>query len=144
MNDRHTVRCAVYGFFIKNKKILMLLRKGTGWMDGKYGVPAGHLDKGESIKGAAIREIKEEVGLDINESDLTLYHVMHRFEDDNFEYIDFFFKVEYFEGEPKNSEPDKASEIKWFDLDALPKNIIPNVKAGIGYYKNKMFFSEFR
>jgi hypothetical protein len=70
---------------------------------------------------------------------------MHRHEKkiDNFEYIDFFFKVEYWEGEPKNNEPDKADHIKWFDLNSLPTNIIPHIKASIMCYKNKLIFSEF-
>ena len=70
---------------------------------------------------------------------------MHRHEKkiENFEYIDFFFKVEYWEGEPKNNEPDKADHIKWFDLNSLPTNIIPHIKASIMCYKNKLIFSEF-
>lgn len=122
----------------------MILRKNTGWMDGKYGLPAGHLEKEETIKSALMREIEEEVGLKVEESNLTLYHVMHRSGKDDYEYVDFFFKVEYWEGEPKNNEPEKAERIQWFDKDSLPLNIIPNVKAGIEYFKNKMFFSEFK
>jgi 8-oxo-dGTP pyrophosphatase MutT (NUDIX family) len=146
MNEkRHTVRCAVYAFFVKEHKILLVLRKGTGWMDGNYGLPAGHFEKGEELKTALIREVSEEVGIVVDSANLTLYHVMHRNEKkiDNFEYVDFFFKVEYWEGEPKNNEPGKAEEVKWFDLDSLPKNMVPNVKAGINYYRSKIFFSEF-
>lgn len=143
MDIRHTLRCAVYGIFVKNRKILLLLRKGTGWMDGMYGLPAGHLEKNEELKEALVREIREEVGLTTDPSNLTLYHVMHRNKKDNFEYMDFFFRVEYWEGEPSNNELHKAEHVKWFDIDALPENIVPNVKSGIECYKNKIFFSEF-
>lgn len=142
--ERHTIRCAVYGIIVKDHKILMVLRKNTGWNDGNYGLPAGHLEKNETLKEAVIREVKEEVGLDIEESNLSFYHVMHRNEkSDNSEYIDFFFKVEYWETEPKNNEPDKSEKIEWFDLDSLPENIVPNVKAAIQYYRNKLIISEF-
>lgn len=143
--QHHTVRCATYAIIIKEHKILLLLRKGTGWMDGHYGLPAGHLKKDETIKNALIREVHEEIGLKINSTDLTLYHVMHRNEKTigNFEYIDFFFKLEYWQGKPRNNEPEKAAHIKWFDLDSLPKNMVPNIKAGIEYYRSKLIFSEF-
>lgn len=112
-------------------------------MDGMYGLPAGHLEKNEELKEALVREIREEVGLTTDPSNLTLYHVMHRNKKDNFEYMDFFFRVEYWEGEPSNNELHKAEHVKWFDIDALPENIVPNVKSGIECYKNKIFFSEF-
>lgn len=142
---RHTLRCAVYALIVKKHKILLSLRKNTGWMDGRYGLPAGHLEKDEELKEALVREVKEEVLLKIDPSNLTLCHVMHRNEKktDNFEYVDFFFRLEYWEGEPKNGEPDKSENLEWFDLDSLPDNVVPNVKAGIDYYKNKIYFSEF-
>lgn len=144
-NKRHTLRCAVYAIIVKEHKILLSLRKNTGWMDGRYGLPAGHLEKDEELKQALVREVEEEVLLKVEPSNLTLYHVMHRNEKkiNNFEYMDFFFKLEYWEGEPGNGEPDKSEGVKWFDLNSLPDNIVPNVKAGIDCYKNKIFFSEF-
>jgi len=143
--QHHTLRCAAYAFVIKEHKILLILRKNTGWMDGKYGLPAGHLEKDETIKDALIREVQEEIGLKIRSTDLTFYHVMHRHEKaiGNFEYIDFFFKLEYWQEEPINNEPEKAEHIKWFDLDSLPENIIPNVEAAIKNYRGKLVFSEF-
>jgi len=114
-------------------------------MDGRYGLPSGHLEKDETLKDALIREVQEEVGLKMDPTDLTFYHVMHRNEKAirNFEYIDFFFKLEYWQGEPRNNEPEKAAHIKWFDLNSLSENIVPNVKAAIEYYRSKLLFSEF-
>lgn len=145
MPPHNSVRVAAYAILIKEHKVLLLLRKNTGWMDGNYGLPAGHQEKNEMIKEALIREVKEEIGLDVEQTNLTFYHVMHRNEagTNNFEYIDFFFKIEYWEGEPKNNEHEKHGGIKWFDLDSLPENIVPNVKGGIECYRSKIIFSEF-
>lgn len=145
MNEKHTVRVAVYALIIKDKKILLLLRKNTGWQDGNYGLPSGHLEKGETIKKALIRELIEEVKLSVEETNLSFYHVMHRNEikDKNYEYVDFFFKVEYWAGEPVNAEPAVHGGVKWFDLDQLPENIVPNIKAAIEHFKAKIGFSEF-
>ncbi|MGA2967777.1 MAG: NUDIX domain-containing protein [Candidatus Levyibacteriota bacterium] len=141
--QRHTLRCAAYALIIKANKILLLLRRNTGWMDGYYGLPAGHLEKGESITGALVREVHEEVGIKIKPENLKFVHVMHRHEMGNFEYIDFFFLLMKWQGDPINNEPEKAANIKWFDLELLPKNIVPNVKAGIDNYKNRKVFSDF-
>jgi 8-oxo-dGTP diphosphatase len=139
---RHTLRCAVYALIIKEDKILLLLRQNTRWMDGMYSLPAGHLEKGETIIQALQREVYEEAGIKINGNDAEFIQVMHRNEKDNFEYIDFFFVVKKWSGSVKNNELEKAVHIKWFDLDALPENIIPNVKAGMLNYQKQIVFSE--
>lgn len=139
---RHTLRCAVYAIFIKDKQVLLCRRKNTGWMDGYYGLPQGHLDKGESLKEALVREVKEETGIAVDESDITFYHVMHRTKPGSIEYVDFYFKIEYWKGEPAITEPDKCDEMLWCDLDRLPDNIIPTVKAALSFFKGRIIFSE--
>lgn len=59
-------------FYTKGKKILLQKRaKVKKVFPNLWDVSvAGHIGAGESIKNAAIREVKEEIGLDINEFDL--------------------------------------------------------------------------
>jgi len=52
------------GVFIFNKGGELLLLKSHKW-PGQYVVPGGHLELGERLENAAIREAKEETGLDI-------------------------------------------------------------------------------
>ena len=52
------------GVFIFNLKDELLLIKSHKWPD-KYVVPGGHVELGERLEEAAIREAKEETGLDI-------------------------------------------------------------------------------
>jgi nucleoside triphosphatase len=52
------------GVFIFNRNDEMLLLKSHKW-PGKYVVPGGHVELGERIEEAAVREAKEETGLDI-------------------------------------------------------------------------------
>lgn len=52
------------GVFIFNQTGELLLLKSHKW-PGKYVVPGGHVELGERIEDAAIREAKEETGLDI-------------------------------------------------------------------------------
>lgn len=57
-----TFRPAVYGIFIKGKKILL----SKQW-DG-YDFPGGGIELGEDTQRALIREVKEETGMDVNPS----------------------------------------------------------------------------
>lgn len=142
-NQAHTVRVAVYGILLKDDMVLMLRRYKTGWMDGMYGLPAGHLEKGETLAEATIREIHEEAGVEVSESDLEFKHVSHRNEAGNFEYMDFYYIVRKWNGEPRIAEKDKADDLRWFDLDDLPENIAPNVKMGILAVFGTKVLSEF-
>ena len=51
------------GLVLLNDKGQVLLQKrcNTGYMDGKYGLVAGHLEKDESLVDGIIREAKEEI-----------------------------------------------------------------------------------
>jgi len=142
-NHAHTTRIAVYGILLQDDKVLMLRRYKTGWMDGMYGLPAGHLEKGEKLFEAAIREIYEETGVRIDENDLEFKHVSHRSEAGNFEYMDFYYIVRKWSGVPRITERDKSDDIQWFNLDKLPENIVPNTKMGIRAVLSDEAISEF-
>lgn len=42
------------------------------------------------------------------------------------ERVDFFFECRRWRGEPRLVEPDKAAELGWFALDALPHPVVPH------------------
>ncbi len=138
--NKFSLHAAVYLILVKNNQVLLLRRFNTGWEDGKYSLPSGHLDGGETIKEAMVREAKEEIGVDITEENLDIVHVMHR--NSNSEYIDYFLVANAWDGNPTNTEPDKADTLDWFDVDNLPSNTLPYVKKAIDLYKNNIHFSE--
>jgi 8-oxo-dGTP diphosphatase len=125
---RHKIVPAVYLIFRKDDRILLLQRANTGYMDGMYSLPSGHLDGGEPAVMAAVREAKEEVGVTINPADLRLVHTLHRVaEEGDHERIDLGFEVNKWRGRLRNAEPEKCSGIKWVAADKLPKNMVPLV-----------------
>jgi 8-oxo-dGTP pyrophosphatase MutT (NUDIX family) len=131
----------VHLFFFRDDEILLLRRFNTGYRDGEYSVPAGHLDGGETVLAAAAREAGEEVGVQIDTDDIIFSSVMHRNEGE--ERIDFFVHVKKWSGDPFNAEPDKCDELRWAQTGLLPENIIPYVRRAIENHRDGIRFDEF-
>jgi 8-oxo-dGTP diphosphatase len=132
----------VHLLFFREDQVLLLRRFNTGYADGEYSVPAGHLDGGETVLAAAAREAEEEVGIKIGAGDMAFSTVMHRMEED--ERVDFFIHVHQWDGEPFNAEPDKCDDLCWMHVNQLPPNIVPYVKQALGNHLAKIPFDEFR
>jgi 8-oxo-dGTP pyrophosphatase MutT (NUDIX family) len=126
---RFRLLSTVHLFLIREGHILLLRRFNTGYEDGNYSVIAGHMDGGEEIKLAMIREAREEAGIKLAKEDLEVVGVMHRKSTE--ERVDFFLAATSWSGEIINNEPDKCDELAWFSLDMLPENVIPYVRRAI-------------
>jgi 8-oxo-dGTP diphosphatase len=131
----------IHLFFFRDNQILLLRRFQTGYMDGHYSVPAGHLDGEETVRMAGVREAQEEIGVQVDPVDMAFAGVFHRYSDD--ERIDFFFQVRKWNGEPFNAELGKCDDLRWADLDDLPENIIPYIRQAIKNYREGVPFTEF-
>lgn len=141
MNLRSKNPVAVHLFFLHAQQVLLLRRFNTGYEDGKYSVVAGHVEAGETVLQAAIREAGEETGVSLHAGELCIVHVMHRKSED--ERIDFFVAVQRWVGEIRNLEPDKCDELAWFPLDALPGNLIPYVRYALEKSQQGIYYSEY-
>jgi 8-oxo-dGTP diphosphatase len=140
--ERFTVRAAVYLILIKDNKVLLARRYKTGWMDGMYSLVAGHLDGNEPVNDSMIREALEEAGIKIKKKDLIPNKVVHRKSSDCGEYMDFFFIVKKWRGEPKIMEPNKCDEMSWFPINNLPQNTLPHVRNVIENLNDGIAFIE--
>ena len=138
---RTTFPVTVHLLFFRANQILLARRFNTGYRDGEYSVPAGHLDGDETVRAAAAREAQEEIGVRIEADDIRFSSVMHRIEGD--ERVDFFVHIQKWEGEPFNAEPDKCDELRWTEMNDLPENIIPYVRRAIENHLNGVTFDEF-
>lgn len=112
------VRAVVCGFAIKNGKVL-LEKRAMEPEKGKWSVIGGFIDFGEQPEQALLREVKEEIGCDCKVG--KLIGVMpvnyYQFKDETFCTLPIAYEIEII-GEPKTSN--EVSEVKWFDLNALP------------------------
>lgn len=64
----------VIAVFIQNSKNKILVQKRSRQKNGKYGITSGHVKVNETSLEGAIREIKEELGIDIKEEELELFY----------------------------------------------------------------------
>ena len=99
---------------------------------------AGHIEGGEDLKTAMIREAREEAGIEILRSNLEVVGVIHF--KGNIEYLHFPLEASVWSGEITNMEPDKCDELKWFGIRDLPDNTIPYVRRAIENYCNGIWF----
>jgi 8-oxo-dGTP diphosphatase len=130
VEKRFKVVPAVYIVFRDGEKVLLLRRFGTGYLDGSYSLPSGHIEGGERAIDAAIREGKEEVNADLTREELHFAHVLHRQSDlpSHHERIDLFFTTDKLHPEIRNMEPNKCDELRWVSLNELPDGMIPEVR----------------
>jgi 8-oxo-dGTP diphosphatase len=138
---RATFPVTVHLLFFRGDQVLLLRRFNTGYADGQYSVPAGHLEGGETVIAAARREGLEETGVRIEAEDVTFSSVVHRRDGD--ERVDFFVHVRNWQGEPANTEPEKCDELRWVNINELPDNVIPYVKKAIRNHLLGISFNEF-
>lgn len=139
------VRAAVYLVFQKGDKVLLSGRINSGYHDGEFGVPTGHVEEGEPASGAAIRKAREETGIKLRMSELRLAHVMHRSSsgDKSADYVDFYFLILNFPGEAVNKVPGKCSELRWVKWNQLPENTVPEVRFALECIQRDKIYSEF-
>lgn len=126
--DRTLLVAAAYVALRRRDEVLLQRRSGTGYMDGRWCVLAGHVDLGESVVEAAVREAREESGVDVAPEDLEPLTTLHRFLPGGppvEQRCDVFFQAWRWSGSPRLAEPDKASAMAWFPLDALP-DVVPH------------------
>ena len=128
MTERFQTRQAVF-VLLRNEKneILLQQRSGTGYLDGYWDFPSGHVEFGESLRTTATRETKEEIDIDIAPEDLDLIHIEQFFVDRN--YVNYTFEARSWAGTPRICEPEKCGAIAWFATDSLPSKCVNAVRA---------------
>ncbi len=141
---KHRARLAAYIILEQDGKVLLARRFNTGYADGMYQMPAGHVEANEYPSEAAVREAKEELGIDIAPEDLEFVHASYRINtvDDVGDYVDFFFRAKKWSGEPVNAEPEKCDEILWVPIDNVSGNTVEIFKEILEYLKKEALFSE--
>ena len=109
MKERHAVRC----FLVENGKVVVTRYKEDNPKAGYYEIPGGKIEEKEYPRDTAIREFKEETGMDIKsltyKGKMTLEYPNRRF------YFDLF-RTNTYEGVPQDF---KENTSQWIEISEL-------------------------
>jgi len=122
---------AVHVFLLREHTVLLARRADTSFEDGNYGPPGGHLEPDETLLEAAIRECREEVGVELEPAALAVIGVTH-YTSPTGDGVDFFFRATRWTGEP--TAVAECDDLRWCSPDALPENTIPFVRRAVEHH----------
>ena len=126
---RPTIPVFVY-LVSPDSSVYLQRRLNPGYLDGYYEPPAGKVDYAEFPRLAACREVREEAGVEINPTDLELFHSYINTSGDD-PWLGLMYRTRKWSGSPRIMEPDKCDSSGFFNIDSLPK-VTPQVADGIG------------
>ena len=109
---------ASYCMIRANDTILVQRRFNTGYLDGHWALPSGHVIDDEDALAAASRELLEETSLIVKVDDWRFVCAMHRRTDRTI--VDLFFTTDRFFGTPRICEPAKYDGLAFYPMNALP------------------------
>ncbi|MBP5364169.1 MAG: NUDIX domain-containing protein [Alphaproteobacteria bacterium] len=137
---------AVISLIIKqDDKVLLFFRNDGpfGYDGGWWVLPAGHVEHGETAQTAAIREAKEELGIDIDPSDIKCVHIISNLASIPESY-DIIFEVSKYTGTIRNCEADKCVEMRFFALNEIKKldHLISTTRMALDGWAKNRFYSE--
>jgi 8-oxo-dGTP diphosphatase len=119
--DRFTSVIDAHVILRRAGEVLLLRRTGDVYASGQLCLPSGHLEEGESIAQAAVRETFEETGIILDPAVLCHVVSVHQRNPGTTETrIGLAFAPSVWDGEPVNAEPGKHSELVWAHPAALP------------------------
>ncbi|MCI8654632.1 MAG: NUDIX domain-containing protein [Clostridia bacterium] len=124
----------VGAFIINDNNELLLQKRAVPAEKDHWCIPGGRLEMFETLEHAVIRESKEETDLDIKVIKL-MGICDHIIQEESAHWVAMLYLCKIESGTPKIMEPDKASDMKWFNLNELPDNLTITTKKALEDYK---------
>lgn len=117
----HNCAAAVMVIIRRDNKILFTVRNNEP-QKGKLDFPGGFVDPKESAQFAAVRELKEELNLDIKEEDLKLIDTEpndYIYLDILYRTLDVIFELRLTQDQELTLEKSEIQEIQWLTVDKI-------------------------
>ena len=118
------------GAFIRDERgRLLLVKRKRRPEAGCWGLPGGKVEAMETLESAAVRELREELGIEIRPQ--RMLSVSDQIDHERGEHwVSVVYLAAIVSGEPEIREPDALSQLGWFAIDALPEQLtIATVEA---------------
>lgn len=90
--------------------------------NGKWSVPGGYLEYGESFEEGAVREALEETGVRVKNVRFEAV-TNNLFPEEEKHTITIFMRSDWAGGQPKDMELDKFIDIGWFTFETMPDDL---------------------
>ena len=116
-------------------EILLSKRPNNKHLAGFWEFPGGEVESGETPEGALIREIKEELNIDINDKCIAPLS-FSEFDYKEFQLLLLLYICRRWEGEPKSME---NNELKWVEPNMLRKYKMPPADDSLIYCVQDLF-----
>lgn len=113
---------------VKDGQVLLAKRKGSHG-EGEYAFPGGHLEYGESFSECAIRETREETGIEI--SDIKFQYLANIIKYAGKQYVHVGLTAKWKSGEPEVLETNKSEDWEWYPLDKFPEPVFEMCRLAI-------------
>lgn len=128
------------GIILLNAESQILIGRRKGFVP-KYSIPGGHLDPGETFEEGAIRELKEETGLEMkNPQVIGITNNLETYKETGKHYISVVLVGKIFSGEAQLLEPEKCEAWLWCDPRNLPQPHFDASRIAVELYlKNKFY-----
>ena len=99
--------------FIQNSEGKFLIQKRSDLKNGKYATTGGHPKSGESSLQGILTEVKEEIGLNLNQNDLQLYF-SGRSEEEKVFWDDYYIKMDVEDIKKLKLQTEEVELVEWF------------------------------
>lgn len=146
-HDKNLLHNEVAAFIINDKEQVLLQKRSANkrFNPNKWALCAGHVDAHESLENAILREIKEEVGLDISIDDLHQLGEREFTIRDSNSHITYFYYIRSNLNEKDFIiQKEALSEVKWFDIDEVIDMIKKNDSSIVLDEKRLKLFEQLR
>lgn len=121
---------------VNQQKEVLLVKRANEPHKGMWGIPGGFTDYGEHPKDTVAREVLEETGYEGHVKEVTGIYIEYCPGDKSAEYR-VSITYEFYATKQKAQPDSEVSEVSWFKLDDLPKNIPESHMTRINdYVKN--------
>ncbi len=120
--ERNLIYKVIVVFVINDSKQVLFQKRSANlrYMPNRWALCAGHVKASEGLEDAAIREVKEEMGLDVSKEEIHSFGEVEDNIGENDSHLTYFF---YIKTNKKENEfilqPEEVSEVKWFDIDEM-------------------------